>query len=413
MSAKALMEKRAALIKQARELNDRVSKDNRDFNAEEQKQYDALFTDAETLNKRAAREAQLAEEERKLGESRGTVAGQADSETRGAPAGDADPVAKAKAESRAALRKFFRSGERSLNADEHRALQVDSDASGGYIVPPQDFVADLIQAVDNLVLIRQWAKKYTVARAQSLGIPSLDANPADAIWTSELGTGDEDSTMAFGKRELTPHPLAKRIKVSNKLIDSSPLNVEELVRDRLAYKIAVPEESGFMTGNGSGQPLGVFTASANGISTGRDVSTDNSTTAMTVDGLINAKYALKPPYWANAKWVFHTDGVKQIAKLKDGNGQYLWKENVRVGEPATLLGFPVYASEYAPNTFTTGLYVGMLGDFSKYYIADALSPKIQRLVELYAATNQVGFIIRAEVDGMPAIEEAFVRVKLA
>jgi HK97 family phage major capsid protein len=77
------------------------------------------------------------------------------------------------------------------------------------------------------------------------------------------------------------------------------------------------------------------------------------------------------------------------------------------------LGVPVYASEYAPNTFTTGLYVGIIGDYSQYWVAMALDMRIQRLNELYAATNQVGFISRAEVDGMPVIEAAFARVKLA
>ncbi len=39
--------------------------------------------------------------------------------------------------------------------------------------------------------------------------------------------------------------------------------------------------------------------------------------------------------------------------------------------------------------------------------------EVQRLVELYAATNQVGLIGRMESDGMPVLEEAFARVKLA
>ena len=69
-------------------------------------------------------------------------------------------------------------------------------------------------------------------------------------------------------------------------------------------------------------------------------------------------------------------------------------------------------SEYAPSTFTENLYIGMLGDFANYWIADALDMTMQRLVELYAATNQVGFISRFESDGMPVLEEAFVRVKL-
>jgi len=39
--------------------------------------------------------------------------------------------------------------------------------------------------------------------------------------------------------------------------------------------------------------------------------------------------------------------------------------------------------------------------------------QIQRLNELYAETNQVGFIGRLGTDGAPVLEEAFVRVKLA
>jgi HK97 family phage major capsid protein len=73
---------------------------------------------------------------------------------------------------------------------------------------------------------------------------------------------------------------------------------------------------------------------------------------------------------------------------------------------------PVNMSEYAPSTMTSALYVGILGDFSQYWIADALDMQIQRLVELYAETNQTGFIGRMESDGMPVLEEAFVRVKL-
>jgi HK97 family phage major capsid protein len=59
------------------------------------------------------------------------------------------------------------------------------------------------------------------------------------------------------------------------------------------------------------------------------------------------------------------------------------------------------------------LYVGIIGDFSFYYIADSLQLEFQRLDELYAGNSQVGFIARLESDGMPVLEEAFARVKLA
>ena len=54
---------------------------------------------------------------------------------------------------------------------------------------------------------------------------------------------------------------------------------------------------------------------------------------------------------------------------------------------------PSNVSEFVPNTFTTGLFVGIVGDWSTYWIADALDMTVQRLIELYAEANQTGFII--------------------
>jgi HK97 family phage major capsid protein len=294
---------------------------------------------------------------------------------------------------------------------EFRALQSDDDELGGYLVTPMQMVDRLIKAIDDAVFIRQWATVFAVPNAQSLGAPALDADPADADWTTELATGTEDSTMSFGQRVLTPAPLAKRIKVSRKLLRQVP-NSEGLVMERLGYKFGITYEKASLTGDGNGQPLGVFTASALGISTGRDVATDNTATAVTFNGLLNAKYALKQGYWGNAKWLAHRDFFKQVSKLVDGEGRYLWRESVRVGEPDTVLNVPVFMSEYAPNTFTSGKYVAVLGDFSNYWIADSMAMDFQRLVELYAETNQVGLIGRLESDGMPVLEEAFVRVQL-
>jgi hypothetical protein len=39
--------------------------------------------------------------------------------------------------------------------------------------------------------------------------------------------------------------------------------------------------------------------------------------------------------------------------------------------------------------------------------------QVQVLQELYAATNQMGYICRKETDGQPVLEEAFARLILA
>lgn len=293
-----------------------------------------------------------------------------------------------------------------------KQLQADLDVQGGYIVVPQLFVEQLIKFVDDAVVMRQFATKFPVASAESLGVPSLDTDLNDADWTVELATGSEDTALAFGKRELRPHPVAKLVKISNKLMRASVIDPEALVRDRLAYKFAVTEEKAFLTGSGANQPLGIFTASSLGISTTRDT-TGASSTNVTADDFLDTAGSLKGQYLANSRWILHRNTVTRVRKLKDGNGNYLWQAGLAGGTPNTICDRPYIQSEHAPNTYTTGQYVAILGDLRFYWIADALNMTVQRVVELYAATNTTGFFGRAEVDGMPVLEEAFARLKLA
>ncbi len=405
---KTLRERRGRLVQEMRDLLDAAETQGRDLNDDEQARYDGMFDEQERLGSQAAREERQQELDRRMAERASTTsADHPQDEARPQSAGP-----RATSEYRAAFSRFLQAGASSLASEEVRALQAGTSTSGGYLVAPEQFVTELIKAVDDQVSIRKLARTFQVPQAASLGAPSLESDPADADWTTELATGSEDTSMAFGKRALFPNPLAKRIKISQQLLRQALIGPEALVIDRLSYKFAVTQEKAFMTGSGASQPLGVFTPSASGISVNRDV-TAGTTTSPTFDGLIDVKFALKAQYWPSAKFVMHPQAIKRISKLKDGDGQYLWRQSVREGEPDTLLGFGLIPSEFAPSTFTTGQYIGILGDFSHYWIADAVDMQIQRLNELYAETNQVGFIGRLETDGAPVLEEAFVRLRLA
>lgn len=431
MNTNELRNKRGTLVADARKILDLAETEKRELSAEDNQRWDAMHVEI----KRLGTQIEMEERQDALDREISRITNPA---IRGTPPDSAPNVNGHYAEYRhvgdqsmklrattpetrrritpeynAAFVSWLTRGVRGLEPAEYRALQADADISGGYLVPPENFVASLIQFKNNLVWMRQAATKYPLTTAETLGVPALDNDPADADWTSEIGPATEDSTMSIGKRHLQPHPSSKLLKVSNKLLRQSAIDVEQLVRERLGYKFAVTEEKAFLTGNGAGQPLGVFTANANGISTGRDFATGNTTTAITFDGLKTAKYGLKPQYRATASWMFHTDAISQIDKLKDGVGQYIWQQGAVQGQPDRLLNLPLKESVYAPNTFTTGLYVGILGDFSFYWIADALSMVLRSLGELYAVTDQTGYIARLETDGMPVLEEAFARVKLA
>jgi len=396
---------RGTAIKAARDLNDKVLAEKRSMTAEETAQYDGL------IDKQAELQASIERTENQLKLDREMAAFAMADE---GAAGAVRKATGAEAAMEVHMQAFvmaLKSGYQALNPTLKAALDTTTVEGGGALVAPQEFVADLIKAVDDVTFIRGLANVMTITGTDSLGQPSLDNDPADADWTSELATGSEDSTMSFGGRELTPQPLAKRIKVSNTLLRRSAIPVEQIVRDRLAYKFGITEEKAFLTGSGSNQPLGVFTASAKGISTGRDVAAA-SATVLVGDDLINVKYSLKGQYWPRAQWIFGRDVMKALVKLKDTTNQYIFRTGLVQGEPDRLLDMPVNVSEYAPVTMTSGLYVGVLGDFSQYYIVEEAGYSLQRLSELYAEANQTGYIARTHIDGMPVQEEAFARLKM-
>lgn len=399
MSIQELFDKRNRLYHEAKELVTRCENDKRDMSQDEVVQFDKYQDEIRGIKEQIDRLNKLEETRREL-------------ESVPAPAsreGGNKPQAKTPEEIRAAGFNAYVTG-RQMSAEE-RALQVDSGTAGGFLLPPAEWVSGLIKAIDNRVWIRSLATTYQVMGSDTLGMTSLDADPADPTWVAEIDTGSADSTMAFGKRELKPHPLAQSLRVSRKLLRTA-MNAESIVRDRLAYKLSVVLENAYLNGTGANQPLGLFTASNNGIGTGRDT-TASATTSFSADDLINCKYAVVAGHRPSCGWIFHRDGVKMAAKLKSGVGDYLFSLAQRNGDQDTLLGAPVYESEYAPNTFTTGLYVGLYGDFSQYAIADSLTAEVQRVDELYAATAQVGFFSRWESDGMPVLSTAFARLKLA
>lgn len=397
LAIRELKAKRTKLGADAQAIMEGATSAKRSMNDEENTAFDALMDERDKIDATIERAEKLLDDERdKVDDLPDDQRGKGGDET---------------AELKA-FRAYLINGRAALSEQQARALNMGSDPEGGFLMAPQQFVQQLLQAVDDMVAIRRLATVQQITTAESLGVPTLDTDLQDADWTSELSTGSQDDSLRFGKRELRPNPVAKRVKVSRTLLRRAAISPETIVRQRLEYKFGVTQEKAFMTGDGNKKPLGLFTASNDGIPTSRDVAT-GSATGFTGDGLIDAKYSLKSQYWAKARWLFHRDAIRIVRKIKDDNGQYVWQPGLATDRPDTILDAPYEVNEFVPNTFTNGSYVGMFGDFSFYWIVDALAMDIQRLVELYAEANQVGFIGRMESDGMPVMAEAFVRLKAA
>lgn len=302
---------------------------------------------------------------------------------------------------------------------EYAGLQSDNAEQAGYLVASEQFASEILREVDDLLFVRRYAKVHTLREAKSLGIRARTARANTFDWSAELSVSAADTALKYGKRVLFPHHLTGQIKVSRDLLRNAVISIENEVRGEMARDAGEVMEDAYLTGSGAQQPLGVFTASNDGIPTSRDVNT-GSATGITYEGMATAKYSLKSQYRnggtrAGARWLFHRDAVLKIMLLRDGDGHPLMRpgRGLRDDDPDTILGMPFDESERAPNTFTNGNYFGLLGNWRYYEIADSLEMEVQVLMELFSQTNEVGYVGRLKTDGMPTLSEAFVRLKCA
>lgn len=299
---------------------------------------------------------------------------------------------------------FWNQMRNQTSAEIRNALSVGVDGEGGYLVP-DTYEKHLVESLHDEMVIRRLAHVFTTASG-SHKIPVV-ASHGSANWVEESGEIPE-TTETFGQQHIGAHKLTALIKVSEELLNDSAFDLEDYFRREFARRISNAEELAFVTGDGNGKPVGLF-SDDEGAETGI---TAASATEITADEVINLYYSLRSPYRKKAVWLLNDSTVNAIRLLKDKNGQYLWQPALKEGAPDTLLGRPVYTSTAIPG-IGAGQKVMAFGDLSYYWIGDREGISFRRLNELYATKGQVGFLATKRVDAKLVLPEAVKVMQMA
>ncbi|MDP3675767.1 MAG: phage major capsid protein, partial [Novosphingobium sp.] len=201
----------------------------------------------------------------------------------------------------------------------------------------------------------------------------------------------------FAAGEIYANPA-----ITQRLLDDAHFNIEQWLADQLEAEFNKQETIAFISGDGTNKPRGLLTYVTGGASETTHpggvltVETAASATAVAADELVTLMYNLAAPYRQNATWLMNSVTGGEIARLKDANGAYIWRESFMVGQPPTLLGRPVEFDEAMPSS-AAGLIAIAFGDFkSGYLINDRIGSRILRdpytnkpFVQFYA-TKRVG-----------------------
>lgn len=292
-----------------------------------------------------------------------------------------------------------------IPAEIRATMQSGVPLLGGDAFPDQQFVNDLFDEIRDMVKIRQKARILKLSKAKQIDIPVKSKKFDNPQHVTELTTGNEVN-MEFDRVSLIPQPISSYAIISRDLLMDTLFDIDSEIRKEFAESFAEQMEQEYMNGDGTlNRSVGLFNAAF----ATTDVQTANAG-ALELDDFINLRLQLREQYRGNTMLIMHPDREAEVMKLKDNDGQYLWKMSTKESEPSTLWGMPVMTSYFAPDGTATGDYAAIYGDLSSYYIAEEHSFELRRADELHIQQNSVGYYARYRHVGKPLKPYKFSRL---
>ena len=262
---------------------------------------------------------------------------------------------------------------------ELKAMSVNSDPDGGYLVVPE--LGGTIET-----FVRETSPMRQLASVQTISTDSLeyilDNDEAGAGWVGETEARPETTTPKLSKLTIPVNEIYAQPKATQKLIDDAAVDIEAWLARKVAEKFARMENTAFLVGDGQNKPRGILTHTAGTTPTSQQVEqvVTGSASAITYDGLVNLQTALKEEYQANASFLINRLGFGSLLLIKDGNGTPIFNMayDIRAGLQRSILGAPLFFATDVPTVAANAL-AAVYGDFKRaYQIVDRTGIRVLR-----------------------------------
>lgn len=294
---------------------------------------------------------------------------------------------------------FLRTDERMANPDVVKSLSIAIDPDGGYTVTPvmSNRVITRLYEVDP---IRQLASTETISTSAIEWL--VDYDQAGAGWEGETTAGAETDTPQIFKKRIPVHVEYAKPRATQTLLEDSAINIETWLANHVANRFIRLEGAAFVSGDGVGKPRGFLTYAdydtAGTDQWGRIERTNmGAAAALTADGIIDVKYSLTEQYLQRATWLMNRLTVSAAMKLKNGQGDYIWKPGLTEDKNSTLEGLPVRMSTTMPTVAANAMSVALADWQEAYMVVDRLGITIQR--DPYTQKPYIEFYTRKRVGG--------------
>lgn len=302
------------------------------------------------------------------------------------------------------FRKFLLGETRHLHGSEllvnnfygKRAISTQTGGSTEPLVVPETIAPSIVEEMKEFGGMYEVSTIVNTSTNNDWRQPTWDDTGNSASYVAEgasLGTATDPTV---GEKTLPGHKLTSGvILVSREALRDENYDIEGLLRRSFANRFGRTLNSDWTKNTDANKPTGMV-GQATSFGTRKD--SDD----LTWEDLVDIEAALDRVYRPNARWMMNGSTLALFKKMKDGDGRPLWLPSVAVNSPSTILGYPYQQNDDMDSGAVdadNAKYYLMFGDFRVYHIRQVGTMEFRVLNELYAATDQVGFVMLATFGG--------------
>jgi HK97 family phage major capsid protein len=362
---KTQMDARNNLIAQAREVLDFAEAEKRGLSAEENQKIARIEADIDSADATIETARKLADREARASE---------------AAASFAPSVATAQNSDADILRSIASGEMRGFEfGREARTLVPSANTVGQSFF---DQVFEIAQLVGPMLTV---SEVFNTTSGENLVIPTVTAT-SSAGSVAAAGTISE-SNPTFSSITLGAEKYGALVAVASELVSDAGFNISSYIAQQLGTSLGLQANSVLTT---------KLSAAAGSVVTGGT----GVSGAASYENLIDLVYGIADGarVLPSLGFMMSKSGIAAARKLKDGAGNYIWTNSAVPGQPATLLGYPVYEN---PNVaaVATGAKSVLFGHLPSFKVRVAGGIRVDQSADFAFNTDTVSYRGLIRLDG--------------
>jgi HK97 family phage major capsid protein len=362
---KSQTDARNNLIAQAREVLDIAQAEKRGLSAEENQKIARIEADIDQADTAIETARKLAEREARASEAAASFA----------------PSMPAQENSDADILRSIASGEmRGFEFGREARTLVPSANTVGQSFYDQVF--EIAQLVGPMLTV---SEVFNTTSGENLVIPTVTAT-SSAGSVAAAGTISE-SNPTFSSITLGAEKYGALVQVAQELVTDAGFNISSYIAQQLGTSLGLQANSVLTT---------KLSAAAGSVVTGGT----GVAGAASYENLIDLVYGIADGarVLPGLGFQMSKSGIAAARKLKDGAGNYIWTNSAVPGQPATLLGYPVYEN---PNVAAvgTGTKSVLFGHLPSFKVRVAGGIRVDQSADFAFNTDTVTYRGLIRLDG--------------